>query len=42
MPAEEGDLVGRAAALVEGDDGKCAAAAGLPVDGDVLGVGLWG
>jgi hypothetical protein len=40
VPAEEGDLVGRAAALVEGDDGKSAAAAGLPVDCDVLGVGL--
>jgi hypothetical protein len=40
VPAEEGDLVGRAATLVEGDDGKSAAAARLPVDGDVLGVGL--
>lgn len=32
MSAEERQLVGSSAALVDGDDGKGAAAAGLPVD----------
>jgi hypothetical protein len=40
MSAEERQLVRRAAALVDGDDGKGAAAARLPVDGDVLGICL--
>jgi hypothetical protein len=42
VPAEEGDLIGRSAAFAERDDGKSASTAGLPVDCDVLGVGLWG
>jgi hypothetical protein len=40
VPAEERDRVRRSAALVDGDDGKGAPAAGLPVDGDVLGICL--
>lgn len=40
VAAEEGDLVGDLAALVDGDDGECATAAGLPIDREVLGVGL--
>ena len=42
VSAEERQLVRRAAALVDGDDGKGAAAARLPVDGYVLGVCLCG
>jgi hypothetical protein len=42
VPAEEGNLVGCSAAFIEGNDGKSASTAGLPVDCDVLGVGLWG
>jgi hypothetical protein len=42
VAAEERQLVGSSAALVNGDDGKGTAAAGLPVDGDVFGVGLEG
>ena len=42
MPAEEGDLVGRAALLVDGDNGESATSAGFPVDCDVFGVGLGG
>ncbi len=33
-------MVGKLAALVQGDDGKGAATAGLPIDGEVLGVDL--
>lgn len=40
VPAEEGHLVGQLAPLVHGDDGECAAAAGLPVDREILRVGL--
>ena len=40
VPAEERDLVGDSAALLEGNDSKCAAAAGLPVDCEVFGIGL--
>lgn len=42
VSAEERQLVGGSAALVDGDDGKGAAAAGLPVDRDVFGVCLEG
>ena len=40
MTTKQGDLVGKLAALVEGDDGKGAAAAGVPIDGEIFGVGL--
>jgi hypothetical protein len=40
VPAEERDLVGRAAFLVDRNDSECATAAGFPVDCDVFGVGL--
>lgn len=40
VPAEERDLVGRSAALIDRNDGKGASSAGFPVHGDVLGVGL--
>jgi hypothetical protein len=40
VPAEERKLVRGAAALIERDDGKGAASAGLPVDREVFGVGL--
>jgi hypothetical protein len=40
VPAEERDLVGRAAFLVDGNDSECATAASFPVDCDVFGVGL--
>jgi hypothetical protein len=36
VPAEEGYLIGRSAALVDGDDGECATAASFPVDRNVL------
>ena len=42
VATEERQLVGGAAALVDGNDSKGAATAGFPVDGDVLGVGLGG
>ena len=42
VAAEERELVGRPAALINGDDGKGATAAGFPVDRDVFGVGLGG
>lgn len=42
MPAEEGDLVGRAALLVDGNNGESASSAGFPVDCDVFRVGLRG
>lgn len=42
MAAEEGQLVGCSAALVDGNHSKGAAAAGFPVDRDIFGVGLWG
>jgi len=40
VPAEERDLVGRATLLVDGNDSKCASAAGFPVDRDVFGIRL--
>jgi hypothetical protein len=40
VSAEERNQVGSSAALVDGDDGECATAAGFPVDRNVLGVGL--
>jgi hypothetical protein len=40
VASEQWYLVGNLAALVEWDDGKCTAAAGLPIDGDVFGVDL--
>lgn len=40
MATEQRYLVGKLAALVEGDDGEGATTARLPVDGQVLGVGL--
>jgi hypothetical protein len=40
VSAEEWNLVRRSTALVDGDNGKRAAAAGFPVDGNVLGIGL--
>lgn len=40
VSAEQRQHVGGAAALVDGDDGKGTASAGLPVDGNVFGVGL--
>ena len=40
VATEQRYLVGELAALVEGDDGEGATTAGLPVDGQVLGVGL--
>lgn len=42
MAAEQGDLVGDLARLREGDDGESAAAARIPIDGEVFGVDLWG
>jgi hypothetical protein len=42
VPAKERNLVGDSAALLEGDDGECAAAAGFPVDCEVFGIGLGG
>ena len=41
VAAEEGDLVRDLAALVDRDDGECAATARLPIDREVLGVGLF-
>lgn len=41
VAAEEGNLLGSTPTLLEGDDGKGASAAGFPVDGKVLWVGLW-
>ncbi len=32
VATEQGDLVGQLASFAEGDDGECAAAAGLPID----------
>jgi hypothetical protein len=40
VPAEERDLVGSSAALINGNDSKSASTAGFPIDCDVLGVGL--
>ena len=40
MSAEEGERLRRAATLLDGDDGKSATTTGLPVDRDVLRVGL--
>ena len=42
VPAEERDLVGRTAFFVDGDNGEGATTARLPVDCNVLGIGLWG
>jgi hypothetical protein len=42
VPAEEGDLVGSPAPLIDGNDGKSASSAGFPVNCDVFGVGLRG
>ena len=41
VAAEEGQLVRGAAKLIDGDDGKSTTATSLPVDGDILGIGLW-
>lgn len=41
VAAEEGDLVRDLAALVDGDDGECATTARLPINREVLGVGLF-
>lgn len=41
MSTEEGHQLGGTATLLDGDDGEGAATACLPVDGDVLRVGLW-
>ena len=40
VPAEERDLVGSSATLIEGNDSECASSASFPVDCDVFGVGL--
>lgn len=40
MSAEEGQLIGRATTLIDGDDGKGASSAGLPIDRDVFRVRL--
>jgi hypothetical protein len=40
MAPEEGYLIGDLSLLVERDDCECAAAAGLPIDREVFGVGL--
>jgi hypothetical protein len=40
VSAEEGECLGRTTALLDGDDGESATAASLPVDRDVLRVGL--
>jgi hypothetical protein len=40
VPAEERDLVGSSAALVDRNDGKRASSAGFPVYRNVFGVGL--
>lgn len=42
MPTEQRDLVGDLALLAEGHNGKGAAAGGIPVHGEVFGVGLSG
>lgn len=42
MAAEQWYLVGQLPALVQGDDSKCAAAARLPIDREILGVDLAG
>ena len=40
MPAEERDLVGSSAALIEGNDSKGATTTSFPIDCDVFGIGL--
>lgn len=40
VPAEEGHLVGQLTLLVHGNDRECAAAARLPIDREVLRIGL--
>lgn len=40
MSAEQRNLIGCLSLLVEGDDSKSAASRGIPIDGQVLGVGL--
>jgi hypothetical protein len=40
VPAEERDLVGGPATLIDGDDGKGTTTASFPVDCDVFGIGL--
>lgn len=42
MSAKEGHQVRGAASLIDRDDGEGATTACLPIDGDVLRVGLWG
>ena len=42
VASEQRYLVGELSALVQGNDSECAAAAGLPIDGEVLGVDLQG
>jgi hypothetical protein len=41
VSAEEGHQLGSAASLIDRDDGEGATTACLPIDGDVLRVGLW-
>jgi hypothetical protein len=40
VPAEERDLVGCSAALIDRNDSKCASSTGFPVHCNVFGVGL--
>jgi hypothetical protein len=41
VPAEERNLVGSSAALIDRNDSECATAARFPIDCDVFWVGLW-
>lgn len=40
MASKQRDLVGHLSLLAKGDDSKSAATAGIPIDGEVVGVGL--
>ena len=40
VTSKQRDLVGKLAPLVQGNDGECAAARGVPIDRQVLGVDL--
>ncbi len=40
VAAEQGYLVGELSALIEGYDCECASTAGVPIDSEILGVGL--
>ena len=40
VTSKQRDLVGKLAPLVQGNDGECAAARGVPIDRQILGVDL--